>query len=245
MARVRSPNYPAISLPDAIQRVKRIYEQENHLSVAKDVIAKHLGYSGLNGASLKLISAIGKYGLLEDAGDGQARVSPLAITILFPDSDNAKSAAIREAAAQPALFAEMLDQWDGHIPSDANIRSYLARRNFAQSAMDTVIQSFRETMALVTPESGGYDSSAVKKKEEPMTATHIPSREPKNIRPPMTGDAPFRVALEGDAIEVAGRLTKPEDVEKLIKILELNKIMITPVYEANDTGNLENDDPAE
>ena len=51
----------------------------------------------------------------------------------------------------------------------------------------------------------------------------------------MARGVPFRVALEGDAIEVSGRLTTPEQVEKLVKILELNKVMITPVHGAFDT----------
>ena len=67
MARVRSPNYPAISLPDALTRVKTIHDAEQHLAAPRNVIAKHLGYNGLNGAALTTISAISKYGLLEDA----------------------------------------------------------------------------------------------------------------------------------------------------------------------------------
>jgi hypothetical protein len=84
MARVRSPNYPAFSLPEAIARVKLIHAQEQHLAAPKEVIAKHLGYGGMNGASIKTLSAIMKYGLLEEIGSDKIRVSPLAISILYP-----------------------------------------------------------------------------------------------------------------------------------------------------------------
>jgi len=86
MARVRSPNYPALSLPEAISRVKTIHDAEQHLAAPKDVIAKHLGYNGLNGAALSTVSAIGKYGLIEEANGDKMRVSPLAISILYPPS---------------------------------------------------------------------------------------------------------------------------------------------------------------
>ncbi len=43
------------------------------------------------------------------------------------------------------------------------------------------------------------------------------------------------MALEGEAIEGTFRLTTPEDLDKLVKILQLNKVMITPVQGAFDT----------
>src|SRR5690348_4606768 len=98
MARVRSPNYPAFSLPEALARIKTIHTAEQHLAAPKEVIAKHLGYNGLNGASLKAISALTKYGLLDETQGDKLKVSPLAISILFPGKGDNRAAAIREAA---------------------------------------------------------------------------------------------------------------------------------------------------
>ncbi len=47
--------------------------------------------------------------------------------------------------------------------------------------------------------------------------------------------APFHVAITADTIEVTGRLTTPEQVDKLVQILQLNKVMITPVHGAMAT----------
>src|SRR3546814_557240 len=104
MARIRSPNYPALSLPEAINRVKTIHNAEQHLAAPKEVIAKHLGYNGLNGASIKNISAIAKYGLLEETGGDKMKVSPLALSILYPSSGQEKARAIKDAASKPQLF---------------------------------------------------------------------------------------------------------------------------------------------
>ena len=62
----RSPNYPAISLPKAVEQARKVYAA-NHLHKASpEVVAKAIGYSSLNGGSLTAISALKKYGLIED-----------------------------------------------------------------------------------------------------------------------------------------------------------------------------------
>jgi hypothetical protein len=164
MARVRSPNYPAFSLPEAISRVQKIHAREQHLAAPREVIAKHLGYGGLNGASNKSISALVKYGLLDEAGNDRLKVSSRALAILYPSKPEEKAEAIKAAAHDPALFAEIDGEWEGQRPSDDNLRSFLIRRNFAADAIDRVIQSYRETMELVARETGAYDSLKPKAK---------------------------------------------------------------------------------
>src|SRR5262245_1767543 len=164
--RIRSPNYPGLSLPEAINRAKGIHDAEQHLAAPREVIAKHLGYSGLNGAALMAISALGKYGLIEEANGDKVRVSPLAVAILYPSSPSERAAAIKQAASNPALFEEIASEWDGQRPSDENLRSYLVRRNFAVDAIDRVIKSYRETMDLVTQESGVYPANGANSGQE-------------------------------------------------------------------------------
>ena len=64
----------------------------------------------------------------------------------------------------------------------------------------------------------------LEKLHDPAPGAGLPCRYPYKT--------PFRVAFEGDAIEVTGRLTTPEQVDKLVQILQLNKVMITPVHGA-------------
>src|SRR5690242_3406715 len=113
MARVRSPNYPAFGLNEALNRIRTIHAAEQHLAAPKEVIAKHLGYNGLNGGSLKAISALLKYGLLDEAQGDKLRVSPLAISIMYPGKDDDRRASIRESAFRPAIFQEIFNEWEG------------------------------------------------------------------------------------------------------------------------------------
>ena len=235
MARVRSPNYPAISLPDAIERIEKLHELQHQSPEERGVIAQHLGYSGLNGKSLKLLSALLKFGLLEKVESGDLRVSDLAINILFPE-EGGRLSAITEAAFAPDLFSEIRNKWpDEHVPTDESLRAYLIRRQFSQAAIKEVIQNYRATFELVTRESAEYDSPITPPEDQDM---HTPQ---SHTSPPPTlpTGAPFSVAITSDAIEVSGRLSTPEDIDKLVKILQVNKLMITPIDVPFDTGEQE------
>ncbi len=243
MSRVRSPNYPSMSLPDALQRIRVIHAAERHLAAPREVIAKHLGYGGLNGASIKVISALTKYGLLEDVSGDKLRVSPLALSILYPKDDDEKRRALQSAAYSPALFMEIAQEWEGGDPSDQNLRSYLVRRNFAEDAVDRVIQSYRETMALVTPESPAHDSPAEPQpgpqQWEPQTvyaSQPVASSQPSpsmhisgaSLAGEITADEPYRLTLSRGGIDVVARLTDEATVDELIRALEAWKVLMKP-----------------
>src|SRR4051812_46002750 len=98
MSRIRSPNYPALSLPEAIKSVAAIQAAEQHRTAPKEVVAKHIGYTTLHGLAKRMISAIENYGLLEEVTGDKVKVSPLAMSILFPATPDEKQNAINEAA---------------------------------------------------------------------------------------------------------------------------------------------------
>ena len=85
MARIRSPNYPAISLQEAINRVGQVHAKERQHPAAKDVAIKGMGYGGVHGTSLGALSAALKYGLLAQSGDSEDyQVTDRAVAILHP-----------------------------------------------------------------------------------------------------------------------------------------------------------------
>lgn len=158
--RVRSPNYPALSLPDAVLKVKGVYSALHNHAGPREVIAKAMGFSGLNGASATAISALHKYGLLDRVGVEEIKVSERAMQIIAPQSPDERAGALRTAAASPALFAEIAEKFPGSAPNDDLLRNYLIRKGFASGALSAVITAYRETSDMVEREGGGYDSSA-------------------------------------------------------------------------------------
>lgn len=232
MARLRSPNYPAISLREAIDRIQLLFGKAHTQLISREQAVEAMGYDGLHGASLGAISALLKYGLLEKV-DSQVKTSDRAMSIIAPHNDEERQAAIHNAAFGPPLFGEIHERFLGEIPNDDKLRTFLIRKNFSSSALDRVVRSYRETMELLTEGTDGYIDESQSARREPM---HEPLQrsfqQDRRRAPPPPQVTPFRVAFDGDAIEVTGRLTTPEEIDKLVKILELNKVMITPVHGA-------------
>lgn len=234
MARVRSPNYPQFGLNDAIRRAAQVFEKERQHQMPKDVLAKHLGYGGLNGASLGAISALLKYGLVEQQGESY-RVADRALAILHPRSEAEKAEALRAAALSPALFAELAEQFKGGPPSDDNLRAYLVRKGFAQSALSGAIQAFRETIDLIptaTPEGEGKSMGNAASAD--IRGGGLPPP------PPATHENALRVAVNGEKLEVSASLLDQKGVERLIKVLQANKELLPdmlPSTTADKTTN--------
>lgn len=172
LKRVRSPNYPAISLPEAITAANKLSSKIGRHSAAREAVAKTLGYGGLNGASIGAISALAKYGLLEKSGE-DLKLSERAMKLIAAQSVEEHTEALWEAARAPVLFAELVEQYKGKLPDDEVIRSYLKRKGFADSALPQVIQSFRETMEFVTQETGEYDGHRKPEAENMQTSHQI------------------------------------------------------------------------
>lgn len=187
--RLRSPNYPALSLPEAIEKVSALYDKLHNHGAPREVIAKSLGYSGLNGASATAISALHKYGLLERQGD-EIRVSERARKILTPLSEEEKMAAVRDAAFDPPLFAELAEKFPGKAPPDDLLKNYLSRKGFAPGALSGVVLAYRQTSDMVGGLGTPYDSGHPTEESDPMSAT--PQSGPNMHRPaPATFSQPI------------------------------------------------------
>jgi hypothetical protein len=159
MAKARSPEYPAISLKEAIDRVKMVYDKDYQNRVPRKVVAEHMGYKGLSGASLPILSALIKYGLLEGRGD-DTRVSDLAVQILAHERGTPeRMQGLWQASKLPELFADINKRFPDGKASDSAIRSYLLTSKFIPGAADAAIRAYRDTKSLVDGEAAGYIES--------------------------------------------------------------------------------------
>ncbi len=230
MAKARSPSYPAISLKEALDKISEVYERDYQNPIPKAVAAAHMGYGGLNGKSLGVLAALGKYGLLEGRGN-ESHVTDLAVKIIaHPPGTPERAQAIKEAAEKPELFNELDSRFQGGKASDQAIRSYLLTQKFIPAGADAVIRSYRETKELVSGESVGY-------------APEMPVSTPAEVRmPPITAQVrghpptfeaaePFRVSFSGSGIEVTARLTDAASADELIRSINALKLLLRPVSE--------------
>lgn len=147
MARMRSPNYPAIPLPQAIEFVRKIFGSDRTNVIDKEVAAAHMGYRSLNGRTLKLLGGLSQYGLLDKVGKGKVRVSSTAVSILHGVDEREKAEALWTAATTPPLFKRIRENFDS--PSDATITSFLMREGFTDAAVAPVLKSYSDTNAFL------------------------------------------------------------------------------------------------
>jgi hypothetical protein len=151
----RSRNYPAFGLPIAIERLDQLYQKEGKSKTDSKTAVKAWGYGGLNGASLRVLSALRQYGLIEDSGE-DIKVSDLGLIILHGTPKDRESA-LRVAATSPTIFAELLKEYGNEFPSNDTIRANLiTRKGFNPSAADIFITALRDTMDLALPSSNDY-----------------------------------------------------------------------------------------
>ena len=177
MARVRSPAYPSLSLPTAVDMIRKVHNVQQSTPEPRDVVMRHMGYSSENGRALKAISALIKYGFLTSSDNNSLRVSDRAISILYPENDEDRNKALSDAANEPALFNDIFERWDNR-PSEESLTAYLIRKGFNTNSVDKVARSFYDTYDLVSGFGDSYDSEEADTEDynEPPTVSDAQGR---------------------------------------------------------------------
>jgi len=194
MAKVRSPNYPALDLAGAIEAMRPVWKAEHRNKMAKAVLARHLGYTSLNGRALAKIGAVRAYGLIDGSGD-DLRVSDDAVTVLAsPDKVNLQyREAMERLALKPSLFADIKKQFPSALPSESNLTYWLIQNGFTQDAAGKATKAFLTTMRVVYDGETSYNppESLAELPEETMqapsleTSRSILDRHPSAIKRPV------------------------------------------------------------
>lgn len=240
----RSPNYPKLSLEEAVERAKQIYKAE-HLHLAnKDVVAQDLGYKSLNGSSARIVSALKNYGLLDEPERDKVRVSDDAMTVLeLPNGNNERTQVLRSMAFAPQVFADLQETYKGSPPSDVNIRHYLIRKKYLPGAADEVIRLYRDNLSFIADEDADNVTESVEDDQSETTSLVQPVEEALNsvtnpvderaggtLVEPQVASNPtkvlqFQISEDSAArIELTGRVTQ-EAIEMLAAILNAQKLV--------------------
>ena len=147
-ARQRSPNYPTVGLQDALERVRRLFNEDGRASVPVEIAAKHIGYAAAHGQAYSVISALKKYGLLEES-KGRVALSQRAIELLnLPVADPRRIQALKDAALSPPIYRELVEQHsEKGLPSDEALEAELVTyKSFNPKAVAGFVRDFRATL---------------------------------------------------------------------------------------------------
>lgn len=167
---VRSPSYPSMSLPEAVNAVRKIEAAYRGSPADREQAAKLIGYSSLSGPAAKALAALASYGLVERAGKGELRVSDRAANILHPDNPEQRFAALRAAALEPEIFNAMQERWPNIVPPEDGVATFLRRQGFNESAIRPAASAYLDTIAFLA-ESGASESNG----QRPASGRESPS----------------------------------------------------------------------
>jgi hypothetical protein len=157
----RSPSYPFFNLEAAVDKIRRVYENERRSATTPSVIAQCLGYRHTDGPGGRTISCLRQYGLLEQVADNW-KVSDAAFNILhLPDDDSERTRLLKAAATKPALYRQLREDYPEALPSDATLKANLVRREFNPDVLDWVVGEFRATMEFAKVYDGVKDGAEV------------------------------------------------------------------------------------
>ncbi len=167
----RSPNYPFVSLPRAVQLAQVLYDKDKRLPVPILIAHDRWGYKKGGAAGNQCIAALKAYSLLSVEGHGDKRkvaISDTAHRILLKAPDRAQL--LWQAALGPSIHGEIWEHYKGEPPAqDDVLRLYLVlERNFNEDSVAGFIARFRETMAFAKPQVANTPSEKEKEKPQVM-----------------------------------------------------------------------------
>lgn len=234
--RSRSPSYPSTPLPEAIDMIKKIHQQERTNAINREVAAKALGYSGISGRSATVLANLAQYGLLERVGKSEIRVSARAVEILYPDDEKSRRTALWEAAQEPELFQKIFQRFtDGH-PSRNSLEAFLIKEGFTDAAIPSAIRAFQETFSWVENAIGSESHRATSvepvdsqsnqqvERSKPMgTAQHVSSlgMNPGRVADMRASGA--EVSIQQKVISLGGSIDSRKQADELIDMLSALK----------------------
>lgn len=254
MARMRSPNFPSLSLEEAVNFAKAIWDKNRKSPIPREAAAKDLGYTGLTGRSMTVLGALNQYDLVEITSKGQTRVTQTAEDIFVGYPEEVKRAAVTRAGQSPSLFREVYERYDGNIPGENAIRSFFFQKGFTNDGVEKALKSFIATNRYVEiygeAESysfgpvGGADSAPETQSQEPETMPSAPQQpqargtieQPANALFWTGGPLDFNLSSHG--LAVIGKTNSAKELKVFIEKLKalLTLLPETPKDEDEKSG---------
>ncbi|HEX6903114.1 MAG TPA: hypothetical protein VF789_25575 [Thermoanaerobaculia bacterium] len=206
--KIRSPSFPFISLPEALERARAFFDREHRHETEPEVAVRHWGYSPRSSGGNQTLAALRAFGLLEMVGEGKVRLTERAVRILLDEREESpeREQLLRQAALSPALHARIWERYKGVLPSDATLRLYLvADEGFNERSVDEFIAELKETL-----EYAGIEAPKPQRQEPPLPQAAI---EVDPVVFPL---------LDGNAVELRiRRKISPEEAEDVRTMFEL------------------------
>ncbi len=175
--RPRSPNYPTVGLREAVDRVGRLYQKDNKAGAPPEMAAVHIGFGKPHGQAMSALAALKKFGLVTKL-NGRIVPTQRAIEIInLPEADPRRHKAIRDAAMEPEIYRELIDQHRASgWPAEEVLASELVTyKGFIKNAADALVRDLFDSMEF----AGLSDTSALESEQETDSTMEETIDQPK------------------------------------------------------------------
>lgn len=154
MLRERSPNYPHISIEQAVRKAGSIYQALGTRSSSGEEMTRAMGHSGKH---VRHLAALSAYALLQGRHQdlsltpGAALIAELADQPRHPD----RVTAIRAAAFSPEVFRGLRGRFgDGRVPPQPACYRWLLRRGFTHQGSNRASLIYQRNLRFLDALSG-------------------------------------------------------------------------------------------
>lgn len=179
--RHRSPNYPMVGLREAVDRLRRFYEKDGKAGAPPKIAATHIGFTKPHGQAMSVISALKKFGLIEEGQNGRLVPSQRGIEILnLSEGDPRRTKALAEAATSPDAYVDLIGEYrQTGLPANETLESELVTyKKFNPKSVTAFVRDFKDSLefagitdigALSSGQEIDSQMQSTKTDEEPKT----------------------------------------------------------------------------
>jgi hypothetical protein len=156
--RLRSPNYPAFPLDEAVSKINILWEKDGKAGSHRSVVLKHLGFNAESGSALRNLSTLRSFGLTSEKNRHIILTDIALDIVLYSHDEQIYYRSLQEAALNPNIFRELYEKHSDGLPSDDALKSELIREyDFNPKVVDNFIDRFRTTLNYAKLLNGGMD----------------------------------------------------------------------------------------
>ena len=155
----RSPNFPSLSLGDAVEAIKKVFQAEGRSKMPRLSVVTPLGYTSINGRSLSILGALKAYGLVEGRAD-ELRVTDDGFTLAnAPDDSPEYRDALVTCFKAPPAFQRFLPADDD--ASADTLKWKLQKAGFQGDSAERLVRVYRDSQELVNASGGEYQAEVI------------------------------------------------------------------------------------
>ena len=142
----RSPNYPGVDLPIAIEHIRDLYSKVKGGDFTAADAAQSWNLSAGSGGVRRRMGALRQYGLIEQRKGDTAKLTPRSLTVVLRNSaSNEFKNAVREAVLSPDLFRELYESGKYQAADDALKQLLVVEKRFSDEGATRFIEVMRES----------------------------------------------------------------------------------------------------